>query len=335
MRRIAKGEDGAVAVMTALFMVLVLGMTAIVIDIGMLYAERAQLQNGADAAALAIAQDCAEGSNCNNAAAAVTAMTLASANANDGFADASPRIVGNTVTVQAKTLTADGEPAVQHWFAPILGIDETVVGAKASASWGSPTAGQTAFPLAFSVCQVKDDIDGDLQRLVSHGPDANRGCNYGPSGQVAPGGFGWLEQDSNACGASIDVAAGPAPGRPGNSAPADCDDVLRSWATDISSGKEVTVLLPIFVKVTGSGNNTGYHLTSFAAFQVVGWKFSGGSNSLPLSFRNTAAHVGSSLSCTGGCRGIIGKFVEYVSLEDNFTIGPPTGFGATIVKLTG
>ncbi|XTR53338.1 pilus assembly protein TadG-related protein [Pseudarthrobacter sp. So.54] len=48
-------------------MVVLLGITAIVVDVGMIYAERFELQNGADAAALAIAQDCAVG-NCANAA---------------------------------------------------------------------------------------------------------------------------------------------------------------------------------------------------------------------------------------------------------------------------
>lgn len=338
MRRLKGNEDGAVAVMTALLMVVVLGMTAIVIDIGMLYAERAQLQNGADAAALAIAQDCASAGPCplTEAAVTTTAIRLANANSNDGTSDAVVDLsVDYTVTVRTSTRTLDGEPATQHWFAPILGIDETEVGAAASASWGSPIAGQTAFPLAFSVCQVKDDIDGDLQRLVSHGDGANASCNYGPSGQVAPGGFGWLKQDDNSCGAYVDLAASGADGRPGNSAPGDCDDLLRSWAADIDSGKDVTVLLPVFDKVMGSGNNTDYQLTSFAAFEVAGWKFSGGDDSLPMSFRNEAAHVGSSLSCEGNCRGIIGTFVEYVSLEDDFTFGPPTSFGAIIVKLTG
>ena len=42
-------------------LVVLLGVGALVIDVGALYAERRQLQNGADAAALAVAADCAEG----------------------------------------------------------------------------------------------------------------------------------------------------------------------------------------------------------------------------------------------------------------------------------
>ena len=51
-------ERGATAVVFALLLVPVLGFAAIAVDVGSLYAERARLQVAADAAALAVAQDC-------------------------------------------------------------------------------------------------------------------------------------------------------------------------------------------------------------------------------------------------------------------------------------
>ena len=42
-------------------LVALIGVGALVIDVGRLYVERRDLQNGADAAALAVAQDCAAG----------------------------------------------------------------------------------------------------------------------------------------------------------------------------------------------------------------------------------------------------------------------------------
>ena len=62
MKSCARPEDrerGAVSVLIAILMVSLLGFTALAVDVGMLYAERTQLRNGADAAALAIAQKCA------------------------------------------------------------------------------------------------------------------------------------------------------------------------------------------------------------------------------------------------------------------------------------
>ena len=64
-------------------MVVLLGMGALVIDVGQLYAERRELQNGADAAALAVAQDCA-GGDCLDET--TTADTYADDNAHDGEA---------------------------------------------------------------------------------------------------------------------------------------------------------------------------------------------------------------------------------------------------------
>ena len=53
-----------------------LGMAALVIDVGRLYQERAELQNGADAAAIGVAKSCALG-----ACTPAVAVSYADANA--------------------------------------------------------------------------------------------------------------------------------------------------------------------------------------------------------------------------------------------------------------
>jgi hypothetical protein len=62
-----------------------LGLGALVIDVGQLYQERAQLQNGADAAALGVAKSCLLGT-CAPSSALTTAQTYANENAADGVA---------------------------------------------------------------------------------------------------------------------------------------------------------------------------------------------------------------------------------------------------------
>ena len=43
----------------------------------------------------------------------------------------------------------------------------------------------------------------------------------------------------------------------------------------------------------------------------------------------------SSVACTNNCRGIIGSFIQYVSLADGYTLGVTTeDYGADIVRLT-
>lgn len=334
------GERGAVSVLVAILMVTLLGFTAVAVDVGMLYAERTQLRNGADAAAFAIAQKCAR--NVNDADCSETsalARSLANSNAGDGASHIKAVVLNKsagTVTVTAGAQEAGKEPdRVSLFFARVMGFNDAEVSAGATVRWGQPVAGPLPFPLAFSVCQVKYHVGGGLQQLQSHGDNANPDCLYGPSGAAVPGGFGWLTSDPGACGGLININSGDASNAPGNSYPGICDAVLMKWAADITAGKDVTALLPVFNRVTGTGANAKYKLTSFAAFNVKGWKFSGTDNDLPKSFHHTSPTVPSSVACTNNCRGIIGSFIEYVSLADGYTYGVTTeDSGADIVRLT-
>lgn len=341
MRRLIRSTDperGAISVITGILLVVLLGFTALVVDVGMVYAEKAQQQNGADAAALAIAQECARNlSSPSCSTSSPIAGQFADANANDGLSNiqavALDKAAGK-VTVTTGAQEAGGEANhISLVFARALGIDSAEIGSSASAQWGSPVAGRTVFPAAFSICQVEGHVEGGLQRLGLHGKSsANPSCNYGPSGAVVPGGFGWLKQDPGQCGASIDLATGEGLSDPGNNAPPNCADVLNQWITDINAGRHPTVLLPIFNQVRGTGANATYGLTSFAAFEVAGWKFTGGS-SAPSVFHNTSSDVGFQ-KCTGSCRGLIGRFVHYVSLDEGYTLGPVDRHGATVVRMT-
>ena len=343
MRRlaVANGADrerGAVAVLIAILMVTLLGFAALAVDVGMLFAERTQLRNGADAAALAVAQKCAKDLNDVDCSATSTlAGGLANSNAGDGLSNIKSLLLdksNRTVTVAAGAQEAGKAPnEVSLFFARVLGYNSAEVSATSSVTWGSPVKGPTAFPVAFSICQVQGYLNGTLQLLQNHGSNANPDCNYGPSGAAVQGGFGWLASDPGVCGGLIDLAASESGSDPGNSYPSVCTAILNGWAADISAGKDVVVLLPVFNKVTGTGSGAVYGLISFAAFKVKGWKFSG-NNTLPDTFQNTTPTVTSSVACDGNCRGIIGSFIKYVSLSDGFTLGPVDANGATIVRLT-
>lgn len=85
MSRLRNDDTGAVAVMVAILMsTMILALGAIVVDIGALQVERRELQNGADAGALAVAQGCIEDASCDtDTSAAGIASELAVRNAND------------------------------------------------------------------------------------------------------------------------------------------------------------------------------------------------------------------------------------------------------------
>jgi hypothetical protein len=332
-------ERGAVSVIVAILLVTLLGFAAIAVDVGVISSERAQLQNGADASAIALAQKCAkDGTDPACSTTSGLANSLANQNALDGMSkvysielNKTARKVSVTTSAKEKGGT---DNSVSLFFADVLGIPSKEVGARASAEWGSPKAGRTAFPLAFSICQVKDHVDGSLQLLQDHGNNANEDCNYGPSGAAVAGGFGWLAPDPGKCGGTIDLALSEGGSDTGNNAPTHCSAELTKWASEITSGRKIVVLLPVFNKVTGTGSGAIYSLISFAAFEVTGWKFSGNSG-LPYEFRSeksTTTGVTTATECKGNCRGIIGSFIKYVSLADGYTLGPVNEYGATIAR---
>ena len=332
-------ERGGISVIVALLMVTLLGFGAIAVDVGMLYSERAQLQNGADAAALMVAQKCAKNlADVDCSATSTLASSITSGNALDGKSNVKSLTldkVNRSVTVIAGAKENGQDPnKVTLFFAQALGISSAEVNASASVRWGSPSAGTTPFPLAFSVCQVSGMVGGAAQLRQNLRADANAACRGGAAGGVVPGGFGWIVQDSGVCGGSVDLAINESGSATGNDGPSNCDAILNNWASELAAGRNITVLLPVYQAVTGTGAGASYKLLAFASFSVKGWKFSGGNN-LPLVFHNEASNVGASNACTGNCRGIIGSFVNYVSLSDGYTLGPVSPYGATVVELTG
>lgn len=338
-------EQGAVAVLVALLMVVLLGFAAISIDVAKLYSERAQLQNGADAAALLVAQKCARSaadphSPADPHCSATTPLVgeIVNRNAVDDVSNVkSTTLDPSTRTVRVTTgaqETGVSTNSVSMVFAGIFGFPTAEVSAQSSATWGSPQAGRSTFPLAISICQVKDKVGGALQLLQNHGKNQNEDCNYGPSGAAVAGGFGWLTSDPGVCGASVNLAESEASSNPGNDRPTQCKAELEGWISDITAGKQVIAYLPVYDNVAATGHNAVYHLTSFAALEVHGWRFSGDDpreNPLPYIFRN---NISPATRCVEACRGIIGKFVKYVSLKEGFTMGPVDSSGLTMVRLT-
>ena len=295
-------------------MVPLVGFAAIAVDVGALYSEKAQLQNGADAAALAVAQHCAVHA-CGDTAA--TAAQFASANANDGAANVYKVALGsNRVTVSDSTLTAQGDGAIPHPFAALIGVNATTVHASATAEWGGPGAGPAVLPIALSYCEVINA--GAPGQRVTIRTDTNRPCHRNPAEPEIPGGFGWIDLVGGSCQSYVDVTGGEMwiGSDPGNNITAACK-------TKIAGLKGQTILIPVFDGTRGTGQNAEYRIYAFAAFTITGWSFSGYSNTDPAA----------SPSCTNNCRAIQGYFEEWVSADTAFDLGGPD-LGGTVVRLT-
>lgn len=165
MRRLIHEESGATAILVAILMVVLVGITAFVVDIGDVNWERRMLQNSADAAALAVAIDCAQG-DC--AGYEATANSYANANNRRGaFVESvtgpggvAPTFAGREVTVVTRTGDSASPGTLRQYFSAILGQDEGLsTGASATAEWQT-VGGAATLPLTISICEWWQDTTG-------------------------------------------------------------------------------------------------------------------------------------------------------------------------------
>ena len=139
LRDRAGQDEGATLVFVAVVLVALLALTAFAVDFGRMWEERRQLQNGADAAALAIAEDCARGLCASGYDEYAVAEIYADENARDGFANAwlvDLDLTEQTVTVHNRTEDPGGDNKFDMLFAGIVGFDGFTVGARATVAWG-------------------------------------------------------------------------------------------------------------------------------------------------------------------------------------------------------
>ncbi len=191
-------------VIVAISLTALIGMAAFAIDVGALYGERRELQSGADAGALAIAEDCALGKPCTTGTANATAGTYASSNANDGAAGIESvdlNTAAKEVTVTTKTLDTSGSDVYKPFLAQVIGFNGTTVNAKATAVWGYPS-GLTTLPLIISDCEwARSGIratDVTVKLTIPRTRHPSGDCALGPPVMTRtamdrlPGAFGWL-----------------------------------------------------------------------------------------------------------------------------------------------
>lgn len=299
-------DRGAVAVIVALLMVPLLGFAAISIDIAATHAEKQQLQTGADAAALAIAQDCSRDEfSCSTPQN--TAQHFATANSHSDGTVAHARKTGQRVRVS-------NEAVREHWFAPVLGIDSTKVHASATAGWGFVSGG-TSLPFIFSHCEfLKQTNDGTVSDTTKYqlrdSKNSNSDCQSKPtSGNFVPGGFGWITPDSGICGATARIGE-EVKTDPGANVPNACK-------TELPKMLNQTIVLPLFENYRGNGNNGWYQVHGYFAFTMTGYSFPGNTSGL--------------VSCD---RCIEGYLTKYVDQSGDFEHSPTApDLGASVVEL--
>lgn len=359
--RLRHDEHGVVAVLVALFLGagVLLGMGALVIDVGQIYQERAELQNGADAAALGVAKSCALGA-CSPAVVGQLADGNASALTGgtegvtlvcgSGSLGACPPPMGtlascpgapptgtNFVDVYTATQLPSGSTLLPPALATTLlgnsSFQGTTIRACAQAEWGAPSVA-TAVALTISACEW----DQDTQQGTLFAPAPPYPPNPAPAAsfdQVL------TLNPANDAGCATESAGADGPGTFGWAADQTGSCTLSTGGPTFpgSAGTFVTgacqtvlqnaqqaqipVLVPIYVSLNTA--TTTYALKGFAEFVVTGYN-------LPAAFF-AADWLDPANTCTGISYCVTGYFVQGVIPSTGSFAGP--SLGAYLIDQTG
>jgi hypothetical protein len=308
MSFVRRDERGQAIVLMTLSLVVIMGMAALVLDVGNWFHTKRRLQGTADAAALAGAQLLPTDSS------GAQSQALAYANKNGGD------VAGANITVTSTILPNDTisvrarktDPGI---FSSIFGIASADIEARAKARVGPPTKARYVAPMVVD-CEhpLIHNCDGDST------PDfgINTTMDYDPMG--APGAYGML----NLGGVQ----------NPGSSEEAEwilhgfnqylglgnyrSDPGSKFSSTNIQDALEArkgTVLLfPVFRVLDGTGQN--------AVYEIIGW----------IGFHLTAFEV------HGNNAVLHGYFTEFIAQgilasSGGGESGPSSSFGVKSIQL--
>lgn len=366
-----KGDDGAVAVIVAVLAVVLFGFGAMVIDVGALYHEKRELQNGADAGSLAIAQTCSVGpcadpvqqarlyanSNAEDDASHVEEVCGRGAPELDALPGCDPVIdVPGKGFVAVRTAT--GSDVATARMPPVFGrvldpnYDGTTVRALAVANWGSPTGMRSVLPFAFGNCEWEyytnsgNTYPGEIEppnwptradgtSLEAKVFVAGGGitCPGTVPGGDSSGGFGWLGGDADKCTevTVVDSFVGNKTG-------------VGTAGCDYTKLVGTTVHVPVFdcqtdlsipdpdYDETGKCHGQGTDSGTSVRYHIVGYA----TFYVTGMFLGGAQHpslVTNKLPCTGVEKCISGFFKAGLSSTAG-PVGDGPNFGSTVVGLT-
>jgi hypothetical protein len=361
--KMPSGDRGSYSILFIAFLLGVCGVGVFVVDAGRVYVEGRQVQNGAQAAALRIAETCAAGPCSTTAGDA-----LANGNALDGATQVEPPVCGTApglpgctsdgvrprfgcapvsgtasyVQVRTRTRDAAGGSVLPGLFSRVSDPGAgSSVRACARAAYGNPGGLTGQLPLAMSTCEF--DYWRNLHGLTNapHPPAAEAILYFhdtgggGPSNcpdrstsnsnPDTPGGFGWLATTSS-CEIATTVD-GDGVEKPGNSVPGGCD------ADDFFNMLGTVVNVPIYGTVT----NNVYDIVGYAAFRLTGYRLSGSPAYRQPSPTLSGPPYSLSLSnnpCPSSSRCISGFFTNDV-VTSSGPLVPGPSLGSVTVRLVG
>lgn len=302
-RRRSRDQSGTVALLIVFLTVVLVGVLAFVTDFGLAYTNKRILQNGVDAAVLAVAQDITEQAlptdTCENLRTTFAGLTQETAERYfaDNGAPADAQI--STPEIQCPEAGESGPLLVSatatqrspNFFGPIFGPDHAngiLLRESAKAAVGPARSVLRARPIGICTADaevIKSDPDHSHYILFSVGTsdDETKPCS------ATPGDWGLLELDGSKNGGTSEVRDWISDGydQPVTRAESvpECTDTegcilaqeggvgndLDSSMNDLLHEKEF--LAPVYDTVTKAAGDRYYKITGFISLQLCGWDF--------------------------------------------------------------
>jgi hypothetical protein len=270
MKRLSE-ERGQALVLTTIFCAALLGMAALVLDVGHWYRSKRDLQSIADAAALAGAQALPENPGQANA------IAIQYAHDNGG---PTPTVSFTSKYLPNDTIHVEVSRDEPGFFAKVFSIDSVNIGSRATARTGGLGAAQYAAPFGIDerhpMLQCKPDPCADETTLDLQ--------------KVGPGAFRILNLDHSVGGTGQQILGdwidnGYAGMMPVNSdynsdsgAKFNASEVKAAMQRAEDSGREL--LFPVYRAVDGQGAGLTYTVIGWAGFIVSSFDGNGSSGTI-------------------------------------------------------
>jgi putative Flp pilus-assembly TadE/G-like protein len=270
MSFVRNNERGQAIVLMTLSLVVIMGMAALVLDVGNWFHTQRRLQGTADAAALAGAQDLPN----DTAGAQTTALSYANQNGGDV---ASANIIVSSTVLPNDTISVRARKTEPGFFSGILGIASADIDARAKARVGPPLQAKYVAPMTvYCGHQLIQNCNG------TNVPTFNVPTEMDFDKMGAPGAFGMLNLEGGN-------------GTPG--AKEEAEWILKGFnkylpigiyrsdpgakfessnVGDALDARIGTVLLfPVFKTLNGNGQNAEYDIIGWIGFHLESWKVHG------------------------------------------------------------
>jgi Flp pilus assembly protein TadG len=268
LRRRAGCEAGQTTMLAAVFLVVLIGMMAVVVDVGAWMRADRKLQADADAAALAAAQELPYDTG------AAIAKAVEYGNKNGGAITASDVSI-ETRVLPDDTIVVRADDSAPGMFTGLFGVDAVEVHATAKARAGSLSQARYAAPIAV-------DIRHDKLQCQPH-PCFNEQTTIDLE-KTGPGAFRIINLDRSHGGTGQQILSDWILHGYGGLLP--LDDYYSDPGAKFNASQVVaalnerigdTLLFPVYDETKKSGANFEYHVVGWVGFVVTGFDAHGNS----------------------------------------------------------